>query len=77
VQCGLLPGVVDLLKQPPPRVCYLAELGRSTSKDVNINRGNPKIVERCMGLQPSGIGGTTDPYALTTCVTLPDMFVLR
>jgi len=34
------------LEHALPRVCYYAELGRSTSRGVKTNRGEPKIGER-------------------------------
>ena len=38
-------GVAGPLKHALPRVCYYTELGRSTSRGVKTNRGEPKTGE--------------------------------
>jgi len=58
-------------------MCYYVEFGHSTSKGVNINRGEPKNWG-VQGLQPLGMGSVADPkeHAPPPCIILPNMVIL-
>jgi len=73
-------GESPLQKSPPPHMCYHVKFGRSASKGVCINRReSSKKLGEYWGPAPFGMEGVADrqntPSA--TCVTLPNVFVLR
>jgi len=71
--------VADLIKTPPPHVCYHAKFGSSTSKVVRINwRDLPKLV--ALGPAPC-VRGVADPLKTSPLpyiyVTTSNLVVLR
>ena len=62
------------LKHAPPHVCYHAEFGRSTSKDVGISRENPKTWGVRGPADWSGAWLIPTAVTMSNCFTIFDMF---